>query len=373
MKKRVYRILSLLLSLVFTLTVLAGCGNTTSPAAQGGSSPETEATEPQKAVRQVTDAAGNVVEVPGELSRIGVTPLPWSSVIYAIDGSSERMVSINPGAMKAYTGNFFEKLDSHYASLDTTSIGTDFSINMEEMVNRNVEAMVIWDYQTDEAQQLKDLGIVPVMVKNETLEDLQNSFTAIGQMLGKEDRARQFNELYTETYDYLKSYFGQIEGAEKPRILYLRNKELKLQGSNMFIEEALNLAGSENIAPSLASITMEEILKLDPEIILLSNFDAFIPADLYGNKIEGQDWSSVSAVVNKRVYKVPMGIYRWDAPGVETPLMMLWLAQLVQPEIFTDLNAEQETADYFRELFDYTLTDSDLAQIFAKTANAGSL
>ena len=49
---------------------------------------------------------GQRVEVPAELSRIAVTPLPWSSVIYAIDGTSEHMVSINPGAMTAYTNCF---------------------------------------------------------------------------------------------------------------------------------------------------------------------------------------------------------------------------------------------------------------------------
>ena len=44
---------------------------------------------------------------------------------------------------------------------------------MEEMVSRGVQAVVIWDYQTEEAEQLKALGITPVMVKNETIEDLQ--------------------------------------------------------------------------------------------------------------------------------------------------------------------------------------------------------
>lgn len=322
--------------------------------------------------RTVTDAAGNVVEVPAELSRIAVTPLPWSSVIYAIDGTSEHMVSITPGAMTAYTNCFFSKLDSGYAELDTTSIGSDFSINMEEMVSRGVQAVVIWDYQTEEAEQLKALGITPVMVKNETIEDLQASFTAIGQMLGKEERAEQFNTLYTEAYEYLQSFQEQVNAADKPKVLYLRNAELKLQGNDMFIAEALELAGADNVAADLSSITMEEILAIDPDIILMSNFDSFTPADLYENRLDGQDWSQVSAVLNHRVYKTPMGIYRWDAPGVETPLMMRWLAQLIQPEIFAEIDIEQDTRAFFQDYFGYSLTDEDLAQIFAADANADS-
>jgi len=356
MKQHHSRILVLFMAIVFSFSMLTGCGNAGEPAS----------------TRTVTDAMGNVVEVPADLSRIGVTPLPWSSVIFAIDGSSERMVSINPGAMTSYTGSFFEKLDAHYATLDISSIGANFSINMEEMVNRGVEVMVIWDRQPNEAEILKELGIVPIMVRNNTFEDLLNSFAAVGQMLGKENRAQQFIDLYTETKDYLMTFSQQVAGAEKPRVLFLRDTTLRLQGNNHFIAEALNMAGADNIASAFDSITMEEILVLDPEIILMSNFDAFVPFYLYENRIDGQDWSAVSAVVNRRVYKVPEGIYRWDAPGVETPLMRLWLAQLIQPEIFVDLDIERETAVFFQSLFDYTLAEDDLALIFAKADNAYS-
>ena len=114
--------------------------------------PVMAAEESTEGTREVTDVAGNVVEVPENISKIAVTPLPWSSVIYAIDGTSERMVSINPGAISAYTGNFLEKMDPEYGQIDSTAIGKDFSINMEEMVEMGVEAVVIWDYQEDEAK-----------------------------------------------------------------------------------------------------------------------------------------------------------------------------------------------------------------------------
>lgn len=334
---------------------------------------EEAAAETEAATREVTDAAGNVVEVPADISRIAVTPIPWSSVIYAIDGTSERMVAMHPGAMSAYTGLFFEKLDKQYGEINTSYIGKDFSINMEEMVNEGVQAVVIWDYQTDEAEQLKNLGITPVMMKNETVEELQNSFRAIGQLLGKEERAQEFIDLYADTYEQIQSYSEQVEAAEKPKVLYLRNSELRLQGNDNFIKEALEMAGADNVAADLSDITMEEILEIDPDIILMSWFDDFVPDDLYENRIDGQDWSTVSAVINKKVYKTPIGIYRWDAPGVETPLMMKWLATMIQPEIFSDIDMKQEVTDYFQDYFSYTLTDEDYAQIMCDEANANSV
>lgn len=354
------KMIAIMMIVVFCICFSAGCGSS-----------DNQQDKTSDSVT-VTDAQGNRTEVPKDLKKIAVTPLPWSSVIYAIDGTSERMVSINPGAMGAYDGQFLETLDENYGQLDTKSIGSDFSINIEQLVEDGVQVCVIWDYQTEEAEKLKEVGIAPIMVKNETVEQLQDSLRAIGQMLGKEERAQKFIDEYTQSCDKLLSYKKQIEKADKPKVLYLRDRELKLQGNDNFIRTALELAGADNIITEAGSITMEEILKEDPDIILLSNFDSFVPDDLYKNRIEGQDWSAVSAVKNMRVYKVPMGIYRWDAPGVETPLMMKWLAQLIQPEIFDDINIEQVVSEFFEENFDITLSDENMNQIMKRNENESS-
>lgn len=118
---------------------------------------------------------------------------------------------------------------------------------------------------------------------------------------------------------------------------------------------------------------MEEIYQTNPDMILLSNFDSFVPDDIYDNRIPGQDWSSLKAVKNRRVYKVPMGIYRWDAPGVETPLMMKWIASLLQPEIFKDIHVREDTKAFFSDFMKYNLTEDDLSVIFADDANQRSV
>jgi iron complex transport system substrate-binding protein len=111
---------------------------------------------------------------------------------------------------------------------------------------------------------------------------------------------------------------------------------------------------------------MEQILKWDPEIIYLSNFDTFTPEDLYNNKIAGQDWRGVSAVKNKKVYKTPLGIYRWDAPNAETPLFLKWIGQKQQPGVFSDYNLENDLKKFYKDFFKYDLTEADMNQILQK-------
>lgn len=249
------------MALILSFAALWGCkGESASQSVENRE--VSEETDQSDKTRRVTDAAGNQVEVPESLEKIAVTPLPWSSVVYAIDGTSEHMMSINPGAMTAYTGYFLEKLDPAYGKLDTTAIGKDFSINMEQLVSEGVQACVIWDYQTEEAKQLTEIGITPVMVKNETVKELQDSFRAIGQMLGKEERAQQFIDVYSQAYEEIKSYADQVEQAEKPKVLYLRDSELKLQGNDNFIKEALEIAGADNVAAMFRKLPWKKLSRL---------------------------------------------------------------------------------------------------------------
>lgn len=318
----------------------------------------------------VEDAAKNKIEIKKEIKKIGITPIPWASVVYAIDGGSEKIVTMNPSSMRAYKGHFLEKLDSGFGKIDTKVVGQNFAINLEELIKLNPELMLIWDNQKDEADKLKALGISPVMVKNKTIEELQDSMKVVGKILNKEQRAEKFVELYSKVYEEMKSYEKQIKKAEAPKVLYLKNSKLDLQGNDNFIKETLKLSGADTITGK--SLSMEEIVKINPDIILLSNFDQFSPEDLYANTIKGQDWSQVKAVKEKRVYKTPIGIYRWDAPGVETPLMMQWLAKLMQPEIFKNINFKANLKKYFKEYFNYTLTDADIDQILNYDLNKNS-
>lgn len=318
--------------------------------------------------RTLVDAAGNRVEVPARLKKLGVTPIPWASVIDALDGSSTRLAAVHPSAMKAYEHSLLKKIDPDFGRIPTRSIGSDFSINMEEMLNLGVEVMVIWDHQDGEAAQLARVGIAPVMLKNKTMEELQESFRIAGRLLGQEERAQRFIDAYESTYAAMAARADALQ--RKPRVLYLRDAALKVQGNDNFMRQVLELAGADNIAArATEAVTMEEVLAWDPEIIFLSNFDAFVPEDFYANTFAGQDWSHVSAVVNRRVYKTPLGIYRWDAPGIETPLMMLWLGMMIQPEVFPESAFKEALLAFYKTHFDYTLSDEDIAELTRRDAN----
>ncbi len=168
--------------------LLSGCG--------GEKAVPSEGTNEKRIVK---DIKGNEVEVPRELRRIAVVPLPWASVVDVLDGGSERMVAIHPGAMSAYRGHFLSTKDSHFGTLDTQLIGQDFSVHVEGMLEKGIEAVILWSYQDEVAAKLKQVGIAPVMINNANVGELQKSFLIVGQLLGKEARAEKVVDFYQKT------------------------------------------------------------------------------------------------------------------------------------------------------------------------------
>lgn len=345
--------------------MLAGCGNGAD-----------KKVDNKQATKIVTDLKGREVSVPQNVKHLAVVPIPWASVIYAIDGSSERLAAIHPAAMSAYKGKFLENRDKHFAQLDTKIIAQNFSVNIESAAQAGVDTAILWQYQDKEADKLTKVGIPTLLIYNDTVENLKKSFLIVGKLLGKEERAEKINQYYDITTEKILSRKAW-EKTDKPIVLFLRNAKLRLQGNDNFMHEAIRIGGGDNPYGQVnggreQTVAMEEVYKQNPDIILLSNFDKFVPDDLYNNKIPGQDWSTVKAVQEKRVYKVPMGIYRWDAPGVETPLMMEWLAHALQPELFKELDVRADAKKFYEDYMHYQISEADMAQIFADEANKNS-
>ncbi|MFP5072212.1 hypothetical protein ACLFMI_21430 [Pseudonocardia nantongensis] len=113
---------------------------------------------------------------------------------------------------------------------------------------------------------------------------------------------------------------------------------------------------------------LEQVLAWDPDIILLGKFAPTLPEDLYRDPA----WAAVDAVRARRVYKVPLGGYRWDPPNQESPLMWEWLAGLVaRGEVPRTLPASIRTQYAFP--YGAEPSDAQIAAILQSTANRESV
>ncbi|WP_157092468.1 ABC transporter substrate-binding protein [Selenomonas sp. oral taxon 126] len=345
------RLLALLLVLC-TALALAGCG-------------EKQTVSHEE--RVVTDTTGRAVKLPAEVKSLAIVPIPWASVVYAVDGTGARVAGMHPSAKAAYANSMLKTLSPEMENASTDFVGQDFAIHMEELGKLNPSAIIVWNYQEDEIAQLEKLNVPTIALKYGTMEDLQNGIRVIGQVLGKEERAASLVQFQQDTMAYFDGKKAALADTPKPKVLYLRDGDLKVAGGAAVNTMMIETAGGVNVAKDVQGqwtpVTMEQVAAWDPDVIILSNFAPIQPADLYEDKLAGQNWKNIAAVREGRVYKAPLGLYRWDAPSVETPLMIKWLAQKLHPAVFADYVLKDDLRAFYEKFFSYQLTDADLKEI----------
>ena len=134
---------------------------------------------------------------------------------------------------------------------------------------------------------------------------------------------------------------------------------------------AVNVANGVTADNSNAVITMEQVYEWNPDMIVITNFTPTQPDDLYNNTVGSDDWSTVKAVQNHEVYKMPLGTYRTYTPGVDTPMTLQWLAQKAYPEIFGDIDLAEEVREYYNKLYGITVTDEQIEAMYNPAKEAG--
>ena len=73
--------------------------------------------------------------------------------------------------------------------------------------------------------------------------------------------------------------------------------------------------------------------------------------------------SALTAVQEGKVYVAPIGIYNWAVRASEAAIMPLWAATVISPELFPELDIEQETWDFHNFYYGMDLSDEQIQQI----------
>ena len=327
--------------------------------------------------KTVTDLTGKKVTIKDNPTRIAIVPIPWASLTYLVDGDSSKIIGMNPSSKEAYDISILKDLAPNMKKVNTAFVDSDFNINYEELALLKPDIVIVWDFQNDAIEKLAKLKIPAVAIKYGTLENVQEGIKLLGDILNRQEKAQKLINYHKDTNKYLASKTKKLENIKRKKILYLINPQLTVSSGNSVTNIMIDMAGGENVAKDITTggswskVTMEQIIKWNPDIIILSNFDKILPEDIYNNKFEGQDWSKISAVKNKKVFKAPIGIYRWDAPSAETPLMIKWIAKVAAPEIFNDYDIRKDIKDFYLEFFNYKLSDEQLNFILNSKVNKG--
>jgi hypothetical protein len=163
------------------------------------------------------------------------------------------------------------------------------------------------------------------------------------------------------------SKLAEIKDEDKPKVIeFYSDMKIAVKTYDHWMKPSGAHNPAHELKGNFAEVDMEQMIVWNPDIIYLGNHSDLMPEDFIENKQEGRDWSTIKAVANKQVYKIPIGVYRWDPPGVETPLTVKWAAKIQYPKLFSDMDMEVELKNFFEYVYDYKLSDDEVATILRK-------
>lgn len=334
--------------------------------AAGTSADETKSDDKKIVIK---DQLGKEIVLDGVPERVATTVMPFPYIFYAVVGNSDHLVGCNPSSIIAYKDSTLKYMYPELASANTDFVNTSFVVNVEELLKLEPDVVFQWNYMGDEIEKMEAVGIKVVALQYGSLEDLETWIRIIGKMFDKEERAEDLIAYFHASVDGVTKKIDTLAPEDYKNILMMSDN-LKVTGKG-FSKYYIGKSGAVNPAGDLSgedlNVNMEQIYKWNPDIIYIGNFTSMQPSDIVNNKLKGQDWSVLDAVINKQVYKIPIGGYRWDPPGVETPLMVKWMAKIQHPKLFEDMDMRQEVSEFYKKVYGFELTDAMLEEVLDDT------
>ena len=212
-------------------------------------------------------------------------------------------------------------------------IGGPFNLSYEQIVALRTDLVVLPGSLETVAGKLKTLGLTVLRLPNETVADVLESVTRLGEASGRNAQAERLAAAIRSELQAVEQKTRDLPRA-RVLIVVLRAsgglQDLTAASPDTFLNELLVLAGGENVITGTVSryprISKEEIVSLDPEVILDLTFSA-----------KGEDtlriWSqlpTLDAVRTGRVVAMPDPVATIPGPRMIETLRRF--AEILHPE-----------------------------------------
>ena len=312
-----------------------------------------------------TDSLGRSAELSDKIERIvpsgnlsqmalySAAPEMMTGWSQRLSGSAEKYFQQDTVSLPVFGTFYGRKANLNKEAL--MAADPDVVIDMGE-IKGNPESMI------QDLDSLSEDIMIPVIFIEAYLENTPEVYRTLGKLLGKEDTTEPL-AVFAE--DALQMAEKARKEIKEPVSVYYSSSPDGLEAipEGSFHGEVIEIVGAENAVPSSFitdknTISMEELYILNPDVILLSDSEA------YERALSDDMWSMLRAVEENRVYLVPTEPYSFiDSPPATNRIIgIYWLGNLLYPELYP-VDIIQKTIDYYWLYYNYALSEEHAESI----------
>ncbi len=246
----------------------------------------------------------------------------------------------------AKENDLLQRLWPNLAGLATP--GSGFVVNVEALLALQTDLVVTWSRKPEALEFLRRQGIQVLAIYPESIADLVQVLGQLGQVLDRQDRAALVAATMQQHLAAVARYRQErLAGEPAPRVVWLWGKPTTINGNRGVTADLIRIAGGRNLGEHLPDlnrdISMEEMVALDPEVVLIWGSAVYTPETLYTDP----KWQSISAVKNRRLVKLPRQS-TWSPRVVDLAWLML---QTFYPGAVSPAEVAAQLDAYYRAVF----------------------
>jgi iron complex transport system substrate-binding protein len=304
--------------LAVLLFVASACGAANAPIP----SPQATATAAATAAAfpaTVTDFQNRSVTVPKRPERIVSIGPSITEFLFAL-GAGPRVVGADDFS------------DEPAAAQQLDKVG-GIKVNFEKVVSLKPELVLSVKFSDGTIEKLASAGLLVLVVDPQSVGDVARTAILLGRAVGSDgetlarDIQKRVDDVRTKTSSAATKprVYHEIDASDPTKIFTV--------GPGSYIHDLIEIAGGVNIAARATSaypqLSAEEILRSDPEIIVLAAADYSAKPDQVAARA---GWSAISAVKNRRIVTIAPNLI--NRPGPRVGEAAEAYAKLVHPELF---------------------------------------
>jgi cobalamin transport system substrate-binding protein len=299
------------------LLIAAACG-----AAAPNSTPNPTATASAAAAAFptiVTDFQNRSVTVPRRPERIVSIGPSITEFLFAL-GAGPRVVGVDDFS------------DEPAAAAQLEKVG-GIKVNFEKVVSLRPDLVLSVKFSDGTIEKLASAGLLVLVVDPQSAGDVARTAILLGRAVGSDGEAmardiqKRVDDVRSKTASATTKprVYHEIDASDPTKIFTV--------GPGSYIHDLIEIAGGVNIAAKASSaypqLSAEEILRSDPEIIVLAAADYSAKPDQVAARA---GWSAISAVKNKRIVTIAPNLI--NRPGPRVGEAAEAYAKLIHPELF---------------------------------------
>jgi iron complex transport system substrate-binding protein len=316
-----------------------------------------------RATGTVQDAAGRSVAVPDRVARVFPAGPPAAILLYTL---APELLLGWPRANRAEECAFM--LPDICARPEVGRLtGRGNSANLESVLTLKPD--LILDVGSTAptfvslATRVQEQTGIPYALLDGRFDAAAATYRLLGTLTQRD--AEPYATYAEDTLLKIQTRINRIPENERPRVYYARGPrglETGLGGS--INVETIEFLGANNVAGEtrggLATVSVEQVLKWDPEVIVT------IDRDFAANVRSDPLWKDVTAVRSGRVHLSPKMPFGWVdfPPSVNRLIGLPWLAQIFYPDHFKE-DMRALTREFYTRFYHVTPSDADLDRVLA--------